>query len=494
MRSLLLCVLLVGAQAADSLSDAVLYGRTADVRRLIAAGADVNEMDATGMTPLMVAASQGQTAIARLLIAAKADVNAAGDDGTTALMRAASANRVETLNVLLASGARVDAKTNGGMTALMVASFGGYADAVKALLARKADVAAVDNQRRTSLMAGSASGDPATVEALLAAGADVAAVDAGGGTALTYAASQGHAAAVAALQKHGAKPTALELTMAAQACQPEMVATMLEAGLAANGVEGRTPPIVAAAGENCVDVVRLLLDRGANINAADRDGWTALIKASEAGNFELAQLLVQRGADIEIADSAGRKAWTYAALGGRGDIADLFKAVRAAAPAAGALRVASPALSADQPIPRQYTADGRNDSPPLTWANAPLETQSFAVVCEDPDAGNPPPLVHWVIYNIPATADGLPEAIPFEPDQQMPKTIAGATQGLSGFRRPFYRGPAPPSGKTHHYHFVVYALDLAPALKPGLTRADLLDAIKDHIVGQGELVATYQRQ
>ena len=499
VRSVLcvLCVLCVpdsaGAAAqTESLSDAVLYGRANDVRRLIAAGANVDETDPTGMTPLMVAASQGETAIARLLMAAKADVNAASEDGGTALMRAASANRVEVMKLLISGGANVNAKTSGGMTPMMVAAFGGYADAVKALLSGKADVAARDNQQRTALMAGSASGDAATVDALIAAGADVTAVDAGGGTAITYAASQGHSAAVAALQKHGARPTALELSMAAQACQPDMVRAMLGAGLAANGVEGRMPPLVAAAGENCVDVVTLLLDRGASINATDHDGWTALIKATEAGYVDLVELLVKRGADIEIADSTGRKAWTYAALAGRNDIAELFKQVRASK---GGVSVFSPAFKADEALPRQYTADGRNDSPPLTWTNGQLSgAKSFAVVCEDPDGGNPPPFVHWVIYNIPASATGLPEAIPFEPDQPMPNEIAGATQGLSGFRRPFYRGPAPPPGTIHHYHFIVYALDLVPNLKAGLTRADLLDAIKGHILGQGELVATYERQ
>jgi uncharacterized protein len=491
---LFVCALGCAAAAAqtESLSDAVLYGRANDVRRLIAAGAAVDEMDATGMTPLMIAASQGETAIARLLIAAKADVNAASEDGSTALMRAASANRVDVMKLLMSAGANVNAKTSGGMTPLMVAAFGGYVDAVKALLAAKADVRARDNQQRTALMAGSASGDASTVEALIAAGADVAAVDAGGGTAITYAASQGHSAAVAALQKQGARPTALELTMAAQACQPEMVRAMLGANLPVNGPEGRLPPLVAAAGENCAAVVTLLLDRGANINATDHDGWTALIKATQAGYIDLVELLVKRGADIEIADSTGRKAWTYAALAGRNDIAEIFRQARASSDRS--FRVASPALGAGQPIPKEYTADGRNDSPPLTWSNAPPETKSFAIVCEDPDAGNPPPFVHWIIYNIPAASAGLPEAVPFEADQPMPKEIAGATQGLSGFRRPFYRGPAPPPGKVHHYHFVVYALDLEPNLKPGLTREDLLDAIKGRIVGQGELVATYERK
>ena len=76
----------------------------------------------------------------------------------------------------------------------------------------------------------------------------------------------------------------------------------------------------------------------------------------------------------------------------------------------------------------------------------------------------------------------------------MPAEIAGAIQGVSGFRRPIYRGPAPPPGKVHHYHFVVYALDTVIAMKPGqvpLNRAELTEAMKGHIVGQGELVATY---
>jgi len=75
----------------------------------------------------------------------------------------------------------------------------------------------------------------------------------------------------------------------------------------------------------------------------------------------------------------------------------------------------------------------------------------------------------------------------------MPSSIAGAIQGVSGFRRPIYRGPAPPPGKVHHYHFVVYALDV-DRLQAGLTRADLLDAIRGHILAQGELVATYERK
>lgn len=161
------------------------------------------------------------------------------------------------------------------------------------------------------------------------------------------------------------------------------------------------------------------------------------------------------------------------------------------------LVVTSPTIKAGESIPAQHTADGLNISPALTWTGAPATTRSFAVVCEDPDVllppTNPQPFVHWVIYDIPATAKGLPENIPIDPAAAMPAAIAGAIQGLSGFRRPIYRGPAPPPGKPHHYHFVVYALDV-DGLPAGLTRAQLTEAMAGHVVGQGELVALYERK
>jgi Raf kinase inhibitor-like YbhB/YbcL family protein len=156
--------------------------------------------------------------------------------------------------------------------------------------------------------------------------------------------------------------------------------------------------------------------------------------------------------------------------------------------------VRSSRIAADQPVPRDYTADGRNISPPLTWSGVPSGTRQLALVLEDPDAGTPPPFVHWVLYNLPPSATGVPEAISIDPAAPMPREIAGAIQGISGFRRPIYRGPAPPPGKPHHYHFVVYALDADLGLKPGLTRADLLAAIRGHVIGQGELVAIYERK
>lgn len=160
---------------------------------------------------------------------------------------------------------------------------------------------------------------------------------------------------------------------------------------------------------------------------------------------------------------------------------------------AATLTVTSPTLTAGQPIPKQHSADGENTSPAFAWTGAPATTKSFALICDDPDVPMPQPFVHWVIYNIPGTATGLPANIPIDPAAAMPAEIAGATQGPSGFRRPIYRGPAPPPGKVHNYHFTVFALDVA-GLPAGLTKAQLAEAMAGHIVGQGELVATYERK
>jgi Raf kinase inhibitor-like YbhB/YbcL family protein len=169
----------------------------------------------------------------------------------------------------------------------------------------------------------------------------------------------------------------------------------------------------------------------------------------------------------------------------------------AAQPVPHRIVVASPAMKGAEPMARDYTPDGRNVSPPLTWTDVPAGTRELAVVCADFGAGNPPPWVHWIIYKIPPTATGLPEAIPIDPSTPMPRQITGAVQGLNGWRRAIYRGPAPPPGKPHLYYFTVYALDAPIETKPNeppLTRAELLKAIAGHVIGQGEIVPVYERK
>jgi Raf kinase inhibitor-like YbhB/YbcL family protein len=300
----------------------------------------------------------------------------------------------------------------------------------------------------------------------------------------------------------------MELILAAGRCNTAIVRSFVAAGMNVNVTEAGTTPLIVATGGDCVNAVDVLLASGANVNATNSDGWTALIKATAAGYPDVVKRLLAKGADIGIEDSLGRTATMYAGRADRAEIAAMFaartkmerdlpaEAQRAKAEASAersSLTVTSPTLKSGEAIPRDYTADGRNMSPPIAWSDVPAGTKSIALVCEDPDAGNPPPFVHWVIYNIPAGAKALPENIPFEPNAPMPASIAGAIQGVSGFRRPIYRGPAPPPGKVHHYHFVVYALDLS-ALPSGLTRADLLESIKGHVLAQGELLATYERK
>jgi Raf kinase inhibitor-like YbhB/YbcL family protein len=156
--------------------------------------------------------------------------------------------------------------------------------------------------------------------------------------------------------------------------------------------------------------------------------------------------------------------------------------------------VESPTMRTGEMMPRQYTPDGRNDSPPITWRNLPSGTRQIAVIIEDHGAGNPPPWVHWIIYNIPGTATGLPEGIPIDPAAPMPPGLEGATQGNNGWGRAIYRGPAPPAGRTNEYNTVVYALDAELNLPPALTRAELLAAMEGHIIGRGEMVPVAARQ
>jgi Raf kinase inhibitor-like YbhB/YbcL family protein len=155
------------------------------------------------------------------------------------------------------------------------------------------------------------------------------------------------------------------------------------------------------------------------------------------------------------------------------------------------LTIKSEAFAAGEVIPRKYTGDGQDSSPPLTWSDPPAGTKELALIMDDPDAPTPEPWIHWVIYGISAGAGGLPEGVTPSERVQSP---AGALQGKNSWSKTGYGGPAPPKGHgVHHYHFKVYALDSALNLDPGATKASLLSAMQGKILAQGELVGTYQR-
>jgi hypothetical protein len=159
-----------------------------------------------------------------------------------------------------------------------------------------------------------------------------------------------------------------------------------------------------------------------------------------------------------------------------------------------AMKITSRAFDHNQPIPVKHTGDGDDKSPPLAFADVPGEAKSLALIVDDPDAPTPQPWVHWVLYNIPAGAGGLPEAEPRKPKLIEP---AGAIQGVNSWPSDNlgYRGPAPPAGHgVHHYHFKLYALDAPLDLAPGATKDDLLAAMKNHVLAEAELVGAYERK
>jgi hypothetical protein len=155
------------------------------------------------------------------------------------------------------------------------------------------------------------------------------------------------------------------------------------------------------------------------------------------------------------------------------------------------IEITSDAFAAGQAVPRQYTGDGDDRSPPLRWAGVPAGTKELALIVEDPDAPQAEPWVHWVLYKIPADAPGLPEGVA---QREAPPSPAGAVQGRNSFGRIGYGGPAPPRGHgTHHYHFRLFALDEPLEVRPGLDAAALRSAMSGHVIAEGALVGTYRR-
>jgi len=151
------------------------------------------------------------------------------------------------------------------------------------------------------------------------------------------------------------------------------------------------------------------------------------------------------------------------------------------------MNLTSSAFTHGAMIPKKYTCDGRDISPPLSWSDPPEKTESFALIMDDPDA----PMgtwVHWVLYNIPATARSLSEGVPT--DAELPD---GSRQGRNSWHRIGYGGPCPPSG-THRYFFKLYALDTKLNLASGVTKEELLQAMAGHIVAQAELMGRYSRR
>ncbi|HEX6575888.1 MAG TPA: YbhB/YbcL family Raf kinase inhibitor-like protein [Gemmatimonadaceae bacterium] len=155
-------------------------------------------------------------------------------------------------------------------------------------------------------------------------------------------------------------------------------------------------------------------------------------------------------------------------------------------------RITSSAFDHNGRIPSKYTCEGDDRSPPLEWSGAPEGTQTFALIVDDPDAPDPAKpqrvYVHWVLFNIPANTTRLEE------NAWKSNLPGGAVTGVNDWDKPEWGGPCPPIGR-HRYFFKLFALDtaLSGLSSSSARKQDVLDAMEGHVLGQAELIGTYQK-
>ena len=155
-----------------------------------------------------------------------------------------------------------------------------------------------------------------------------------------------------------------------------------------------------------------------------------------------------------------------------------------------ALAIESPAFAHGAGIPRKYTCDADDLSPPLRWSGWPNATRSLVLIVDDPDAPDPAApkrvYVHWVLYNIPTSVKEIDE------NAELAAVKAGARQGKNDWNRTGYGGPCPPIGR-HRYFFKLYALDTLLGDLGTPTKRDVEQAMQGHVLASAELMGTYQR-
>ena len=158
------------------------------------------------------------------------------------------------------------------------------------------------------------------------------------------------------------------------------------------------------------------------------------------------------------------------------------------------ITLSSDAFKEGGEIPKKYTGEGQDISPPLQWSGVPAEARELVLIADDPDAPGDVPFVHWVLYNFPGTVNSLAEGVERTREPASPEH---ARQGKNSAGTLGYFGPMPPPGRVHHYHFRLYAVDKALNLKPELKRDQVMAAMNKadvHILAEGELIGTYQRK
>ncbi len=159
----------------------------------------------------------------------------------------------------------------------------------------------------------------------------------------------------------------------------------------------------------------------------------------------------------------------------------------ASSAAAASLTITSPAIRDGGRIPITFTCHGSDKSPPLAWSGIPQGTRSLALIVQDPDAPDGV-FIHWVAFNIPANSKGLDSGIP-----DRTEIPSGGMQGKNSFGRTGYGGPCPPSGRVHHYHFRLFALDETLPAGSDMTADKLQELMNGHVKAEAEFVGIFGR-
>jgi Raf kinase inhibitor-like YbhB/YbcL family protein len=156
----------------------------------------------------------------------------------------------------------------------------------------------------------------------------------------------------------------------------------------------------------------------------------------------------------------------------------------------GSLQINTDAFDEGGTIPESFTCDGVDESPPLTFEGVPDDAETLALIVDDPSAGEEP-FVHWLLWNVPADRNEIPQGIP---QTETVEELDGASQGTNDFDEIGYRGPCPPEGDDPHtYRFRAYALEAALNVEPGAEVDTFMDAIEENSTADAQTSASYGR-
>jgi len=283
------------------LSVAARSGYLEVVQFLIEKGADINSETRGEGTPLSVAARSGHTEVVQYLLEKGAEMDANSTGEGTPLSVAARSGHLETVKLLIERGADINAQTYGEGTPLSVAARSGHAEVVTYLLSKGADINADTRGEGTPLTVAARSGHLYIVRILLENGADINAYSRGEGTPIAVAARSGHPGIVDYLLAHGAEATidtpkeGTTITTSSGSRYSRIKESLF--GNRKNDTSGESAPISIAARSGHIDVVKMLLEKGADIYANSRGEGTPLSLAARSGHRDMVEYLLQQGAD-----------------------------------------------------------------------------------------------------------------------------------------------------------------------------------------------------